>query len=166
MPSSAPPATPQAEATLSALGQALRARRKALRISAVAAAEAAGISRPTLHRIERGEPSVTIGAVVQVAVVLGLDMRVQPQEDIARATPPEQRPGWLPARIRITDYPELRRLAWHVNGPQELTPGEALNIYERNARHLDPAQLSAAEKDLIEALRLALGTGEDRNTDV
>jgi transcriptional regulator with XRE-family HTH domain len=35
---------------------------KALKVSATTAAEAAGMSRMTLHRIERGEPSVTMGA--------------------------------------------------------------------------------------------------------
>lgn len=40
----------------------MHARRKALRITATSTAEAAGLSRVTLHRIERGEPAVTMGA--------------------------------------------------------------------------------------------------------
>ena len=47
---------------LTALGQKIRSQRKALRITATATAEAAGMSRVTLHRIEQGEASVTIGA--------------------------------------------------------------------------------------------------------
>ena len=40
----------------------------------------------------------------------------------------------------------------------ELTPREALDIYERNWRHVDAKKLSAHERELVEALRLALGT--------
>jgi hypothetical protein len=44
------------------LGQEIRERRKQLKLSAVATSEAAFISRMTLNRIEKGEPSVTLGA--------------------------------------------------------------------------------------------------------
>jgi len=156
MPSSGPELTRQSAETLAAIGAAARRRRKDLGISAVAAAEAAGISRVTLHRIEKGEPAVTMGAYLRVLVALGLAVDVKPQEEAA-APAEAHRQGWLPARIRIADYPGLKELAWQVHGPQELTPHEALGIYERNWRHLDPATLSATERDLVDALRLALG---------
>jgi transcriptional regulator with XRE-family HTH domain len=131
----------------------VRGRRKDLGVSAVAAAEAAGISRVTLHRIEKGEPAVTMGAYLRVLGALGLQLAAGlPQEAVEG-----RRPGWLPARIRIADYPWLKQLAWQVHGPQELTPREALGIYERNWRHIDPATLSAAESGLVDALRLAFG---------
>ena len=41
----------------------------------------------------------------------------------------------------------------------ELTPAEALGIYERNARHLVTQALQPSERNLIDALRLALGDG-------
>ncbi|WP_431274464.1 helix-turn-helix domain-containing protein [Variovorax ureilyticus] len=155
MPSRPPEATAQSEATLDTIAAAIQLRRKELGVPAVAVAEAAGISRVTLHRIEKGEPAVTMGAYLRVMAALGLQL--------VAGTPPEvsavaQRPGWLPARIRIADYPWLKQLAWQVHGPQELTPREALGIYERNWRHLDPKTLSADEQDLIDALRLALGS--------
>ncbi|MDM0077654.1 helix-turn-helix domain-containing protein [Variovorax sp. J2P1-59] len=154
MPASGPNLTDQSAATLAALAAAVRARRKHLGVSAVTAAEAAGISRVTLHRIEKGEPAVTMGAYLRVLAALGLQLVVGlPQESVGAP-----RAGWLPARIRIADYPWLKQLAWQVHGPQELTPREALGIYERNWRHLDPAALSEAEKDLVDALRLALGS--------
>ncbi len=46
----------QIAGALPALGAGIRARRKQLRVSATAAAEAAGLSRVTLHRIERAHP--------------------------------------------------------------------------------------------------------------
>lgn len=154
MPAAGPELTSQSAATLAAIASAVRARRKDLGVSAVAAAETAGISRVTLHRIEKGEPAVTMGAYLRVMAALGLQLHAGLLQEAAEAP----RPGWLPARIRIADYPWLKQLAWQVHGPQELTPREALGIYERNWRHLDPAELSDAERDLVEALRLALGS--------
>ena len=43
-------------ARLQDLGARIRARRKSLGVNATAAAESAGMSRVTLHRIEKGEP--------------------------------------------------------------------------------------------------------------
>lgn len=157
MPAPSPDLTPQSAEALAAIGGVVRRRRKDLRISAVAAAEAAGISRVTLHRIEKGEPAVTMGAYLRVLVALGLAVAVRPQEEAAAPLEAHRR-GWLPARVRIADYPGLKKLAWQVHGPQELTPREALGIYERNWRYLDPTTLAPAEQDLIEALRLALGS--------
>ena len=157
MPSNSPALAPQAAAALVAIGQTIRARRKSLRISAVAAAEAAGISRVTLHRIEKGEPSVTMGAYLAVMVTLGLEAFIKPREP--NTTPaPQDRKGWIPARVPIAGYPKLKELAWQVHGAGELTPREALGIYERNWRHLDPGTLTQDEKDLVEALRQALGS--------
>ena len=154
MPASAPELNDRAAATLAAVGGTVRQRRKGLGISAVAAAEAAGISRVTLHRIEKGESSVTIGAYMAVLSVLGLEVRVLP----ADAPPPAEalgRKDWIPARVRIADYPRLKELAWQIHGVDELRPREALDIYERNARHLDMDALSQQERELIEALRQA-----------
>jgi transcriptional regulator with XRE-family HTH domain len=68
----APPTDHQVDIRLGALGRRLRARRQGLRVSAVATAEAAGISRVTLHRIERGEPSVAMASYMSVISALGL----------------------------------------------------------------------------------------------
>jgi transcriptional regulator with XRE-family HTH domain len=158
MPAASPDLTAQASEALSAIGTAVRRRRKDLGISAVAVAEAAGISRVTLHRIEKAEPAVTMGAYLRVMVALGLQVAVRPKEEEATVRREASRRGWLPASVRIADYPWLKELAWQVHGPQELTPREALGIYERNWRHLDPEALSPHERDLVDALRLALGS--------
>lgn len=158
MPSKAPAPTATVSTRLLALGQQIRQHRKGLHVSATTAAQAAGMSRVTLHRIENGEASVTIGAYMNAAVALGLDLGLQPD---ARAVtgPPPDRKGWIPARIRLSDYPQLKRLAWQVTGTDQLTPAEALGIYERNARHLDLETLDPSEQGLIDSLRLALGQG-------
>ena len=156
MPAKTPPTADAAAEKLIALGQQIRTYRKALRINAVAAAEAAGMSRVTWHRIERGEPSVTMGAYVNALNALGLDFGVVGTANADAASVAHHK-GWIPARVRIADYPQLKELAWQLHGTDELTPIEALGIYERNERHLDPPSMDASERDLLDALRVGLG---------
>lgn len=153
MPASPPP-IPQAVADrLALLGEKIRAQRKALKVNATAAAQAAGMSRVTLHRIERGEPSVTIGAYLNALAVLGLDFEV-----FAPAATEREKTyltGWIPARIRLDEYPQLKQLAWQVHA-DTLTPAEALSIYTRNKRHIDERVMDERERELVKALHLAL----------
>ena len=158
MPSKISNTADAATQALAAIGLQIRAQRKALKINATVAAEASGISRVTLYRIEHGEPSVTIGAYLNALAALGLDLRVIVPKDVA-AEPIAHPPLWLPARVRLAEYPQLKQLAWQVQGTNELTPAEALSIYERNARHLDTQALEPRERMLIDALRVALGDG-------
>jgi transcriptional regulator with XRE-family HTH domain len=152
MPAIPPVLTPPAAAQLTRLGTRLRDERKRQRISAQAAAEAAGMSRVTLHRIERGEAAVTIGAWLGAAAVLGLQLElVNPAAAPAASN--------LPARIRLGDYPQLKKLAWQLHGVEELAPEEALALYERNWRHVDRKALSPGELALIESLSSQLGGG-------
>lgn len=156
MPARTPVITNAAAEKLAALGGQIRAHRKSMRISATTVAEAAGMSRVTLHRIESGEPSVTMGAYLNAMAALNIDFGIIKPAG-PPATPDEARKGWIPARILLKDYPQLKQLAWQVHGTADLTPVEALNIYERNWRHVDMQALEPRERDLIEALRLALG---------
>jgi len=160
VPAAAPFADQATVAQLGAVGRHIRLRRKALRISATAAAEAAGMSRVTLHRIEGGEASVTMGAYLNVMTALGLVMNVTPQVDREAPLASEAADDRaLPERIRLADYPALARLAWHAPGATELTPGEALSLYERNWRHLDRDSLSENERALLAHLVKELGKG-------
>lgn len=145
---------------LIALGQQIRAHRKALQISATTAAEAAGMSRVTLHRIEKGEPAVTMGAYVNAMVVLGLNFGLVVPAELIESHHEMAREGWIPARILMGDYPQLKQLAWQVHGSETLSPIEAWNIYERNWRHMDIPALTLHERQLIDALRLAFRGGD------
>lgn len=162
MPAKPPLLLNQSAAQLQAVGTQLRARRKALRVSSTAAAEAAGMSRVTLHRIEKGEPSVAAGAWVNAMAALGMKLMAINAEDAdttgGRASPADLA-EWIPVRVRLADYPQLKALAWQVHGTDTLSPLEALGIYERNARHLDTAAMSPAEQALLQALRTGLGGG-------
>ncbi|HKB83936.1 MAG TPA: helix-turn-helix domain-containing protein [Burkholderiales bacterium] len=143
---------PTDQKRLALLGERIRTARKRQRVTAVAAAQTAGISRVTLHRIERGEPTVAVGAWVAVATALGLNFDLLDAKAAARATK-------LPKRIRLRDFPQLKKLAWQLHGVDEISPPEALDLYERNWRHLDRAALSNEEAVLIDALSRELGGG-------
>lgn len=155
MPKKSPPLNEMAVAKLCSLGAQVAARRKALGVSATVAAEAAGLSRVTLHRIEKGEPSVTMGA--WSSAIAALDMQLQLQAPEAVEVTPNMQSGWWPVRIALADYPQLKALAWQVHGTDHLTPVEAFDIYERNARHMDMLNMNTQEQALWQALQQAFG---------
>ena len=152
MPAKNPRISGETAQRLSVLGGRIRERRKKLKLSATVAAEAAGMSRITWYRIEKGEPAVTMGAWFNAAAVLGLTLDI-PETEEAEA----DRRGWIPARIRLADYPELEKLAWHVRGVEDLSAREALDVYERNQRHLDLGAMTPEEMQLLVDLRMAFG---------
>ena len=55
----------------------MAAARKRRRISTVSMAECAFISRPTLAKIEAGDPGVSIGLYLAVLAILGMDGRLE-----------------------------------------------------------------------------------------
>ena len=144
-------ATDTGLAHLRRLGGEIRARRKALGVNATSTAESAGISRVTLHRIEKGEPSVAMGAYLNVMAALGLQL---PAANPPASTNAQES---IPTKIKLDEFPQLRQLAWQIHGTETLTPLEARDIYERNWRHLDKNKLEDRERQLIHALREGLG---------
>ncbi|WP_029112081.1 helix-turn-helix domain-containing protein [Mycobacterium sp. URHB0044] len=158
MPAGPPALSGPAHTDLDALGRRIRTRRQQLGVSMVATAEAAGISRVTLHRIERGVPAVTMGAYMNVAAALGLrlavcDGAVASQRDTGKDTPPRA------DQIRIGDYPQLRQIAWQLDADTEVTEAEALQLYERNWRHVDTAAMDPVEKEFVQRLADTLSRG-------
>lgn len=153
MPATSPTIDSSARANLTALGAKIRARRKQLRVSMETTAEAAGISRVTLHRIERGGPAVTMGAYLNVITSLGL--RLDATEGIGqpRATGDAETAATSSAtNIRIGDYPQLRQIAWQLSEDTEIHETEALQLYERNWRHLDHAAMQRREQEFVQHL--------------
>jgi transcriptional regulator with XRE-family HTH domain len=83
------------------LGADLSAARRRRRIPTQLMAERAFISRPTLARVERGDPSVSMGIYATILFVLGMNDRIgklaEPSSDeIALSIELER----LPLRIR------------------------------------------------------------------
>ena len=139
---------------LRALGASLRQARLALGVTAAAAAQAACVSRPTWHRMESGAPGVSAGAYARALDALGLISAGQ--DDWRPEDAPSRPEGTIPTRIRIGDWPQLTAVAWSLQPDTLVTPRQALEIYERNQRHLDRAELSDDEAALIRNLRDAL----------
>jgi hypothetical protein len=120
------------------------------------------MSRVTLHRIEKGEPTVAGGAWAQAMAALGMMLQARNAEEPTSADDqgnPANMAEWIPVQVRLQNYPQLKALAWQVHGTDTLSPAEAWGIYERNARHLDMAAMSPTELALLQALRAGLGGG-------
>lgn len=67
------PVFPRTQRRAEALGERLRTARLRRRMSASEMAERADISRVTLQRLERGDPSVGMAVFLRVLSVLGLE---------------------------------------------------------------------------------------------
>ncbi len=111
MPAPAPPNSPKQKKILRDLGMRIQVRRKNLKVSAVTTAEAAGVSRMTLNRIERGESSVTIGAYLNVISALGLSLDISDASENKKAL--SHSAYEPPKKIRVADYPQLKSLAYN-----------------------------------------------------
>lgn len=128
------------------LGSELRLRRKQLGLTMDEVARAAGISRVTLHRLEKGEPSVSVGALVSVANAIGAPISLN-----------ESFTTDLPESVTVSDYPGLKSLAWQLRPETKLSLFEAWSIYARNWRHLDRASLDDNELRFLNALTREFG---------
>lgn len=112
------------------------------------------MSRVTLHRIERGVPSVTMGAYLAAIAAIGLDL------DLVDANATQKNRGTgLPKRIRVAAHPQLKRISWQLGDVTTLTPKEALALYERNWRHVDASAMDEPERELVRRLVAAFGGG-------
>ena len=135
------------------LGLQIRQRRKLLGVSVATAAQAAGMSRDTWHRLEKGEVTVTIGAWFNALSALGFEFGVglSSEPTLSRGV------VHIPVEVRLADYPQLAALAWQVKGDTEISARAAFEIYERNGRHIDLDRLTPEEAELIDGLRCVFG---------
>lgn len=153
---------------LSELGERLRLARLRRKLSAQAVADAAGITRVTLHRLESGSPAATLGTLAKVmdALDMASDLVLLARDDAAGhqlldAALPPRRTSAPPRAIRLSDLPHLHQVAaWHLPDEETtLTPEEALNLYERHWRHIDPTKITGKEATLLRQLTRTVGKG-------
>ena len=64
---------PKLQQMLATMGENLKLARLRRKLTVIQVAERAGITRTTLWQIERGASNVSLGAYVQVLLVLGLE---------------------------------------------------------------------------------------------
>jgi transcriptional regulator with XRE-family HTH domain len=67
------PVFPALERQFRALGDRIRLARLRRRLPAVLFAERIGVSRPTVHRLEKGDPTIALGTYGKALRVLGLE---------------------------------------------------------------------------------------------
>src|SRR5438552_11311503 len=103
MRSTAPTLPLPARRALLKLGHDLRDARRRRRIPSAVAAERASISRMTLLKVEKGDPSVAMGIYATVLFVLGLSDRLADLSDAAHdPTGLQLEEEHLPQRIRTS----------------------------------------------------------------
>lgn len=89
--------------TLTKLGEDIAVARKKRRISTVSMAERAFISRNTLYKLERGDPTVSIGIYATVLSILNLveklgDVAERSQDELGLDIDEDN----LPEKIKLT----------------------------------------------------------------
>ena len=99
-----------------------------------------------------------MGAYIGAAAALGLELEMVDPRERKRA-PPARAQGAVAGRIRLADYPQLKKARLATARRGQLTPEEALELYERNWRHVDRPRSIAHERALIEGTVAAFGGG-------
>ena len=64
-----------------------------------------------------------------------------------------------PLPIKLSDFPQLRLIAWNRSADDDISEDEAFALYEANWRHVDQTALQLAEWQLIERLTQIHGHG-------
>ncbi len=78
---------PKHRKVLEQLGENIKLARKRRKLTAIQVAERAGIARNTLYLLEKGTPSVSMGALFNVLRVLGLHedfLKLAADDDLGR----------------------------------------------------------------------------------
>lgn len=92
--------TPPARDAARLLGAQVAAARRRRRWPATRVAEQANISVTTLRKVERGDPSVALGTMLEVAVLVGVPLFGVQADDLADlAGRVEDRLALLPRRV-------------------------------------------------------------------
>ena len=123
---------PSSARALIALGQRMKDARLRRRFSAETVAARAGITRPTLTKIESGAASVTMGNYFQVLAVLGLDkdMNMVARDDVLgrrlqdAALPQRQRAPRRTAAQMEEDAPALSKETNEQNMETAVSPSQ------------------------------------------
>ena len=94
------PATTEA---VSLLGSRVRLARKGRRLTVAQLAERVGVSRVTIQKIERGDPTVALGTAFEAATLLGVALfHTDPERRRLEAARVDDMLALLPESVRLT----------------------------------------------------------------
>jgi len=127
---------------LSKIGERIMLARKQSAISMVDLAKACGISRTTLYGIEAGDPSVTMGTYLRVALALGQKIELTTPGTGANQ-PPDERPMSAMPVSRHHELQDLQSLVMHQEAVQLLKNNpelvsRAFSTLDRWSSTIDP----------------------------
>jgi transcriptional regulator with XRE-family HTH domain len=101
MSKSRAPVPPRVAQALAKLGADLKNARRRRRVPMAHAAVRAGISRSTLHKVERGDPGVSLGILASVLFGYGMVERLERLADVRWDwAGVAQEEDWMPGRVR------------------------------------------------------------------
>lgn len=83
MPRTTPPLPLPVQRALKKLGSDIRDARRRRRIQTAVMADRLQVSRPTLRRLEKGDPSVAMGSYATALYVLGMIERLRELADLS-----------------------------------------------------------------------------------
>ncbi|GAB95439.1 transcriptional regulator with XRE-family HTH domain [Kineosphaera limosa] len=94
---------PATDDALQLLGVLVAQGRRRRAWTQVELAERAGVSPPTIAKIENGDPGVAIGTAFEAAVLVGVDLFDVPPDSLSEHVENQRnRLALLPARVRTT----------------------------------------------------------------
>jgi transcriptional regulator with XRE-family HTH domain len=107
---------------LAKLGADLKNARRRRRVPMAYAADRAGISRSTLHKLERGDPGVSLGVLATALFGYGMLERLERMVDVRWDWGGvAQEEDWIPRRVRR----RIRVSPSQVTDPQRVTPRDS-----------------------------------------
>lgn len=92
---------PQTEDAVRILGLEIARARRTRHWTVAQLSERCGISTGTLHQVEKGAPTVAIGIVFELAILLGIELfDAEPAQLSSLVSRGQDRLALLPARVR------------------------------------------------------------------
>lgn len=148
--------SPDDIAQLIEFGTLVKAFRREHGINQSILAETLGMDRRTLSKLEKGDPSISMGTAIRVWRSLGFSCELRsPTEQEAYAQ--EFETNYLPMKIALADYPVLRRCSWQLQESDSISPRMAFRLYQDKKSDLDKSVMSRKEQNLIGSLEQVYG---------
>jgi transcriptional regulator with XRE-family HTH domain len=98
----------QASTALRLLGAEIAQGRRERRWSSASLARRAGVSETTVRKVERGEPGVAVGTVLEMAALTGVPLfSADPRELDLGLQRSRDRLALLPKRVRARELPAM-----------------------------------------------------------